>query len=661
MVSGHPVHASGGKAPLKTKLVMALAGNCNVGKSVVFNQLTGLHQHIGNWPGKTVEKAEGTTNFEGTTVDVVDLPGIYSLSTYSIEERVTLEYIMTDRPDVVVNVVDASLLERNLYFTIQLLEAEAPLVLALNQVDEAQKKGISTDTRKLEQQLSIPVVPMIAVRGIGFHELMTAARDTGLRKSERKVILVKYGPEVETHVEAIVRTIERIQTGLPTRFVAVRLLEGDEYVRQLVARVNEEAINVADEHRRQLEEEHGHSAASVIASERYELVRKIVEACQSVTPRKFGLEDRLDEVTTTGILGYIIMAGVIALMFTAVFIVGDGVASMLGGSFSALQQTVVQALGGGVIAELVWGAVEGLMAGITLALPYIIPFYVIMAVLEDSGYLARMAFMMDGVMHTVGLHGKAFIPLVLGYGCNVPACLGCRIMETDRERTLAVFLTTLIPCAGRTIVILGLVGRYVGIEWALGLYALDLLVILALGRLAYKTLPGEPTGLIMEVPPYRVPHMSTVLKRTWFETSSFITMALPLMVLGSVFLKGLEVAGMLGPISSLLSPVSVGLLGLPSVAGVVLIFGVLRKELTLIMLAALSGTTNLSSVLTASQMVVFSVVAMFYVPCLGTVVALYRELGWKKTLTMIVAEITLAFAVGGLLSRVLPTLMALLT
>jgi len=660
-VNRHLVHAVKEEEPLEGRLTIALAGNCNVGKSVVFNQLTGLHQHVGNWPGKTVEKAEGTTNFEGTTMDIVDLPGIYSLSTYSVEERVTLEYIVNQKPDVVVDVVDASLLERNLYFTIQLLEAETPLVVALNQMDEAQKKGISTDTKRLEQQLGVPVVPMIAVRGIGFHELMTATRDVAQRRTERKVIPIRYGPEVEVHVEGIAKVIEEKPVGLPTRFTAVRLLEGDEYMRQLVARVNEEAIAVAEEHKRRLEKAHGHSVASVIASERYEIVRKIVRASQSTVPKALTFGDRLDEITTTGILGYIIMVGVIASMFVAVFAVGDKVASLLGETFLVLGPMVVQAFGGGTVGELVWGGLEGLIAGITLALPYIVPFYAIMAVLEDSGYLARMAFMMDSVMHVVGLHGKAFIPLVLGYGCNVPACLGCRIMETDRERTLAVFLTTLIPCAGRTIVILGLVGRYVGIEWALGLYALDLLVILALGRLAYKTLPGEPSGLIMEVPPYRMPHLSTTLKRTWFETSSFVTMALPLMVLGSVVLKALEVAGALGPISGLLSPISVGLLGLPPVAGVVLIFGVLRKELTLVMLAALSGTANLSSILTASQMIVFSVVTMFYIPCLGTVVALYKELGWKKALAIVMSEAALALAVGGLLSRVLPTLMASLT
>lgn len=592
-------------------------------------------------------------NFEGRTIDVIDLPGIYSLSTYSMEERVTLEYISTEKPDVVINVVDASLLERNLYFTIQLLEAGVPLVIALNQVDQAQKKGISTDTTKLAERLGVPVIPMIAVRGIGFHELMTAVEGVAEGTIERKSVPIRYGPEVEVRVEAIAEAIKQRPIGLPARFTALRLLEGDERVKQLVAQMNERAIAVAEEQSKQLEKEHGHSAATVIASERYELARKTANASQSVAPRALTFGDKLDEITTSGLLGYIIMAAVVASMFVAVFRVGDELSTLLGEFFLSLEPSVMSALGGGPIAALAWGGIEGLIAGITIALPYIIPFYVIMALLEDSGYLARMAFMMDSVMHTVGLHGKAFIPMVLGYGCNVPACLGCRIMETDRERTLTVFLTTLIPCAGRTIVILGLVGRYVGLEWALGLYAFDLLLVLAVGRLAYKILPGEPSGLIMEVPSYKMPHAVTVLKRTWFETSSFATIALPLMVLGSIVLKALEIGGMLLPLSNLLSPISTGLLGLPPIAGIVLIFGVLRKELTLVMLAALSGTADLATILTAPQMIVFSVVTMFYIPCLATVPALNRELGWKKTLVIILSEVALALVVGGILSRIL--------
>jgi ferrous iron transport protein B len=278
-------------------------------------------------------------------------------------------------------------------------------------------------------------------------------------------------------------------------------------------------------------------------------------------------------------------------------------------------------------------------------------------ILENSGYLSRIAFLMDNLMHKMGLHGKAFIPMMLGYGCNVPACLGCRIMETDRERLLAAFVTTLVPCAARTVVILGVVGVFLGIQWALAIYALDLVVIFLLGRLAFKVLPGEPTALIMEMPDYKMPNMKMVLRQTWLRSGDFVKMAFPIIIAGSFVLKLLDVLGFMQPIAGILSPVIVGWLGLPAITGIVLIFGVLRKELTLIMLAALVGTTNFALVLTPVQMIVFTIVVMFYVPCIATIGALVKEFRWKKALFITGFEILFAIAIGGIAFRLLAPLL----
>jgi ferrous iron transport protein B len=310
--------------------------------------------------------------------------------------------------------------------------------------------------------------------------------------------------------------------------------------------------------------------------------------------------------------------------------------------------------GTGIVGKLIWGGIiEGIIAGVTIVLPYIIPFYIILYFLENSGYLSRIAFLMDNVMHKIGLHGKAFIPLMLGYGCNVPACLGCRIMETQRERLLAAFVTTLVPCAARTVIILGLVGKFLGIQWALALYLFDLLIIFALGRLAFKVVPGEPTALIMEMHDYRWPHLKTVLKQTWFRVVEFIKIAFPLIIVGSLVLKLAEVSGLLEPITTVLSPVTVVWLGLPAITGITLIFGILRKELALIMLATLLGTANFAQVLTPVQMIVFTLVAMFYIPCIATVAALVKEFGWKKALFITVFEIAFAIILGGVALRLL--------
>jgi ferrous iron transport protein B len=336
----------------------------------------------------------------------------------------------------------------------------------------------------------------------------------------------------------------------------------------------------------------------------------------------------------------------------------DFASALLGDFFFGLKPTFDSILGTGIVGELLWGGIiEGIVGGITVALPYIMPFYFILYLFEDSGYLSRIAFLMDNLMHKMGLHGKAFIPVMLSFGCNVPGCLGCRIMETTRERLLTAFVVTLVPCAATSVIILGLVGNFVGIEWALGLYIFDLVYIFILGRIAFKALPGEPTELIMEMSDYRAPHLSTVLKQTWFRLREFIVMAFPLIIVGSIIIKLAEVANLLGPISDISSPLTVVWLGLPAVTGIALIFGVLRKELTLIMLATLFGTTNFATVMTPIQMITFTIVVMLYIPCVATIGALVKEFGWKKALLITVIEVLLALLVGGIVARVLPLFM----
>ena len=345
------------------------------------------------------------------------------------------------------------------------------------------------------------------------------------------------------------------------------------------------------------------------------------------------------------------------LMFYSIFTFGDQTSVLLSNLLYGLEPFFTSIFGTGIMGNLMWGGVmEGIIAGVTIVLPYIIPFYVTLFFLENSGYLSRIAFLMDNAMHKIGLHGKAFIPLMLGFGCNVPACLGCRIMETQRERLLAAFVTTLVPCAACTVIILGLVGRFLGVQWALALYLFDLVIIFALGRLAFKVVPGEPTALIMEMHDYRWPHLKTVLKQTWFRVAEFIKIAFPLIIIGSIALKLAEFSGALEKVAVVLSPVAVAWLGLPAITGITLMFGVLRKELSLAMLAALLGTTNFAQVLSPVQMVVFTLVAMLYIPCIATIAALVKDFGWKKALFISVFEIAFAIFVGGIAFRILTLL-----
>ena len=639
----------------KKKLLIALAGNANVGKSVIFNHLTGLHQHIGNWPGKTVERAEGTLHFRGYTIDIVDLPGIYSLSTYSLEELVSRKYIAVERPDVVINVVDASVLERNLFFTLQLMELETPMVIALNQMDMAKSKGIQINIKKLEHLLGIPVMPTVAVKGVGIAKLLEKAIETVEKTPAKKHPQVTYGEEIEEKIGKLMEKMKNVQLVYPPRYVAIKLLEGDEEIEREIQRINPQITSAAKKIAVEIENIHGHTCSTVITSERYEAAGCIARAAQKlVSPIKPTKVERLHNLTTHKVTGYLILVFSLLLIFYTIFTFGDYTSGLLSDGLYGLEPLFASAFGTGVVGALIWGGVmEGLIAGITIVLPYIIPFYLILYVLENSGYLSRIAFLMDYVMHKMGLHGKAFIPIMLGFGCNVPACLGCRIMETQRERLLAAFVTTLVPCAATTVIILGLVGNFLGIHWALALYLFNFLIIFVLGRLAFKVVPGEPTALIMEMHDYRWPHMKTILKQTWFRVAEFIKIAFPLIIVGSFALKLAEVSGLLGPIAAVLSPVTVVWLGLPAITGITLIFGVLRKELSLVMLAALLGTTNFALVLTPVQMVVFTLVAMFYIPCIATIAALLKEFGWKKALFITVFEIVFAIVVGGVALRLL--------
>jgi len=641
-------------------LRIALAGNANVGKSAIFNQLTGLNQIVGNWPGKTVERAEGTLHFKGYTIRVIDLPGIYSLSTFSMEEIVSRDYIAVERPDIIIDVVDASTLERNLYFTLQLLELEAPIIIDLNQVDFAAKKGIRIDAEKLAEALGVPVIPTVAITGSGINELLSTAIATIDRKGKLKPLKVKYGREIENRVQAIEKLVDirlpQLCTVYPARWIAIKLLERDEDVIGKLKNYEggKETLDYAEKLASELEKIHGESSPVIIASEKYGLATKIAKAVTIIeTPPKISLGQKLDTLTTHKFLGYPILAAVLASMFALIFGSGNFISAGLDyvfGIFTTFAKNILSSFLPEIAVGLINnGILSGIIAGITIALPYIVPFYILLALLEDSGYLPRAAFLMDNLMHKIGLHGKAFIPLILGYGCSVPACIGCRIMETERERFLAAFVAVLIPCAARTVAILGLVGRFVGLHAALALYAFDLILVFILGRIAFKVLPGEPVGLIMEMPSYKMPSMKNIAMKTWSRTKDFVYIAFPIIIAGSIIIEALSLSGLMHYAVEVASPLINGWLGLPAVTGIPLIFGILRKELTLILLKELIPLGSL----TAVQMIVFSLITMIYIPCVATIAACKREFGWRKALAITVIDIALALFLGGIAYRVL--------
>lgn len=648
--SCHETAPSKVKIPGKGKrLTIALAGNANVGKSVIFNQLTGSQQTIGNWPGKTVEKAQGILHFNEYDAIIVDLPGIYSMSTFSLEEMVSREYIATEKPDVIINVVGAAVLERNLFFTLQLMEMGVPMVVCLNQMDVAEGQGIIIDADKLRSSLGIFVVPTVAAKGKGIRQLIETAVEAAECKTNAEP--VKFS-RIEKDVEELTRLVKsaHLDTAYPSRWLAIKLLEGDAGVKASIGEYEEillAAASITDK----LETSHRQSVYSIIASERYSLAARIACRVQRQDEVKPTLSDRIDRIATHPVHGYLLSFAVITGLLLWTFTVGNSLSGLLSQGFSFFSRVDPQV--SGPLVSVLWnGVFGGFVAGVTLVVPYVVPFYLMLSALEDSGILTRVAFMMDSAMHKIGLHGKAIIPVILGYGCNVPAIYSTRIMSSRRERLLTAFAITFAPCPARIVVILGLVAAFLGIWWALGIYAVNLLVMFGMVKLAAKTIPGDLTGMIMEIHSFKVPSLSVMIKQTWARTKSLIYMVFPIYMVSSGLVQAAFVLGWLNPVNQILSPITVGLLGLPLVAGTFLIFGAARKELVLLMAVAVFGT-NLALYLSSPQLVVLALIATIY-PCMATIGVLTKEFGWKSAWAIIGASLGVTLLVGTIAARLLP-------
>lgn len=662
MVGCEDCNMCGSVAPARTPIknidyVVALAGNSNVGKSAIFNQLTGVDQIIGNWPGKTVERAEGLLLHKGRRVRIIDLPGIYSFSTYSMEEIVSRDFIALEKPDAVVNVIDASALERNLFFTLQLIELGVPMIIALNQVDLMEKKGLSVDAKKLGEMLGVPVVTTVAIKGKGIANLTEKILEMSEKKSPPRK--VKYGQEIEQRIERLSPALSKVNTGYPVRWTAIKLLENDPEIMKLVQGLDPEILPMAAALAREIQDIHGEQSSIVITGERYHVADMIAhEVVKETLPgtKKKSLTETLDGIALHPVLGYVMAIAVIGGLLVWTFLIGAQVSTLIQDFLTSIEQ--YEPVVSGPIESILWnGAFTGFVAGITLIIPYVLPFYLILAFIEDSGYLTRISVMLDRGMHKLGLHGKAVIPLILGYGCNVPAVYSCRIMETPKQKTLLAFLVTLVPCTARTVVILGLVAAFVNIWWALALYVFDIILIIVVGRIAFRVMPGESVGLIMEMADYHVPSLKVIAKQTWARTKSLIVVVFPAYIIGSAALQALYAIGVLTPINNILSPITVGWLGLPVMAGILLIFGIVRKEMTLLMLAVIFQTTDFGSIMTPVQLIVLALVSMIYIPCLANILAIRSEFGWKNALYMTVAEIGMALVIGGIAFRLLSLFM----
>ncbi len=612
----------------------ALIGNPSVGKSLIFNQLTGLGVEVSNYPGTTVELQRGNTCFQREIVELVDLPGVYSLEGNSDEEGLVRRFLEQQDVDAVIVVTNVTRLERNLYLLLQVAEYGLPMVVVLNMIDEATKRGLEVDPGPIHDLLGVEVIQTAASQGKNIDRIIPAA----LAASSPSVVEIPY----DHHIEAAVRSLGKMFGA--DRKESVRALLGFGDNPELL----EAARTISDE----IESRHRMTVAQIIAANRHNFARKIADLTVKEEPHLPQTDP--DSILTRIIPGMPILIGILIGMLLFVFIAGSFLEKMIVEFFEVFAIQPFVALGLPPIVETLGTSILiALQAGLGIAFPYVLLFFITISILEDSGYMTRAAFLADNAMHRVGMHGGAVIPFTLAFGCNVPAIMSIRLLRSRRERIIASFLVTMVPCSARTVIIAGIVASFVGIAAAFSVYAIVFVLILITGLVLSRVTPGERFGMIMEMVPLRWPDPKLVMKKSWTRLSEFLFIAMPLLLAGSVVLGLLEFFGVMTFFEGLVEPYTMALLGLPGYSATALIFGILRKEMAFETLAILAGTADLGSVLSSLQLYIFAVVTVLFVPCLATITVLLREVGSRITLAITAYTVALGLLIGGLIHYIL--------
>jgi len=636
---------------------IALAGNPNSGKTTVFNLLCGAREKIGNWPGTTVEKKQGYFNYQGEKIEVVDLPGTYSLSAYSVDERIARDFLIKEKPDLVVCVIDASNLERNLYLVIQLLEMGQPVLLDLNMMDMVERNKMKIDIQKLSRILGIDIVETVASKGKGIKDLKEKIT-VNLEKKERKDFKIDY-QNLEKEIEEIVSFLKNkeISLKIPHRAFAVRILEGDFDLLNEVKK----SIPEIEEIRNRVEEEilkiTGDSLETFIIERRYAFLKGMVKECirkEVSLEERLTFSDKLDKILTNRFLGIPLFLFFVFLLFQLVFTLGSPIADLIDGAFSKLAESSKVFFENRNFPLWVGSLVsDGIISGVgsvLVFLPNIMLLFLGISILEDSGYLARAAFVMDRFMHALGLHGKSFIPMLLGFGCNIPGIMATRTLESRKDRILTILVNPLMSCSARLPVYILFASAFFPKHQGLIVFSLYLLGIILAIFVAkfFKNIffKGEVAPLVMELPPYRIPTLRNVLLSMWTRSSLFIKKAGTIIFLAVVLIwtlsslpPGAEYAGensLIGKFGKILAPVfKPAGFGFWQ-AAVALLFGILAKEVVVGTLGTLYGAEEeLKEVLlqqfTPLSAYAFLIMTLIYIPCIASIATIKRETNWKWT------------------------------
>jgi len=507
------------------KIKIALAGNPNSGKTTLFNSMTGSRQHVGNYPGVTVEKKEGKCRHGDTEINVVDLPGTYSLTAYSMEEIVTRNFIIDEKPDVVVAVIDASNLERNLYLAVQLMELGAPVVLAFNMSDVARSRGLEFDLEMLSSLLGAPIVPTVGHKGTGIEELLDAAVRVAESGTRPKPPEIHYGKDVEKAIGSVRRSLEgrmKFANEIEARWTAVKLLENDGEVAKRIP--SPEVHKEVEAEQARVEKVLGDSAEMIIADRRYGFISGACqEAVRSTVETRHTRSDRIDEIVIHRVWGLPIFLGLMYLVFWLTFTAGTPPMDWIEVFFGWLGETVGGWWPSGsesVLKSLLVDGVIGGVGGVVVFLPNILLLFLAIAVLEDSGYMARAAFMMDRLMHKIGLHGKSFIPMLTGFGCSIPAIMATRTLENRRDRLTTMLVVPLVSCGARLPIYALIIPAFFPAAWHAPMlwiiYVIGIVLAIICAKILRMTLfRGESVPFVMELPPYRLPTLKGVLIHMW--------------------------------------------------------------------------------------------------------------------------------------------------
>ena len=664
-----------------TELIVGLAGNPNVGKTTVFNRLTGMRQHVGNWPGKTVERAEGHFKHGSYEYDVIDLPGNYALSAHSMEEIVSRDFIVDDDSDVIINVVDAANLERNLYLTVQMMELGANMVMALNMNDFAKKKDHIIDIPLMSELLGFPVIEISAKDGDGFEELLTTVEKQASNPIDSSAKL-SYGDELKEHLGDLQSLIEKDSNLLdvPSVWTAIKLLERDSIVIEKVQKSSQSSAIMAeaDKVAGHLHDLYDAGAEEVVANARYAYINGLMaEAVKRPDVEKETTTDKIDRIVTNRFLAPFIFIFVMFLLFHLTFTIATPFCDFIDEWFAWFGEYLAGAVGNEILGSFLQDGIIGGVGGVIVFLPQIILMFLFLSILEDSGYLARAAFTLDKVMHSiVGLHGKAFIPMILGFGCGVPAVMATRTMENESDRLLSMMLIPFMSCTARLPIYSIFIGAFFVANKSiilLSIYLLGIVVALIVAGILKRTMfKGMSAPFVMELPTYKVPSLKGVLLHTWEKTKGFLRKA-GTIILGSAIIIwilssvpfGVEYGSqesVLGMIGSAIAPVFAPLGFSTWQAGIAILTGLVAKEVVVSTFTTLGGLEEddeegtislVHDLFTPLSAYSFMAFCLLYVPCFAAIGAIKQETNsWRWPLIMCAITLVTAYIVAFLIYNV---------